>query len=215
MMFDILMALPARIYNFLLALFLSSLSVYLFIHSGDIARDNAFDERVVQQTIVGGGVIIFLFFSRFQSVAGKFLKVLAYLLVGGAVVYMTADMQDKTLMVILRGIAGLVVAFGLFSFVSFTYFKNRDDDLKKNGWKLEAKSSGVSIDADEDTSFFVINFSAHNPHTGKDLLFKSEKLNFNPSDKLLDDQLFTVYVDRKNPKKYCFDEDAFSNLKQW
>jgi len=214
-MFDILMALPPKIYNFLLALLMSTLTIYLYIHSADIARDNAFDEMLVQQSIIAGAAVIFLFFSRFQSVAGKLLKLLAYLIVGVAVVYMTADMQDKNLMAILRGIAGLMVAFGLYGFVSFTYFKNRDEDLKKNGWKLEAEWSAVSIDADEDISFFVIKLSARHPQTGEDLLFKSERLNFNPSDKLLDGQLFTVYVDKKNPKKYCFDDDAFSNLRPW
>jgi len=212
-MFDILMALPPKVYNFLLALLMSSLSIYLFIHSSDIARDNALDEMMVQQAIISGAAVIFLFFSRFQSVVGKFLKALAYLIVGGFVVYMTADMQDKSLMVILRGVAGLMVAFGLYGFVSFAYFKNRDDELKKNGWKLEAKWSDVNLDADEDMSFYVIKFSARHPQTGETLYFKSERLNFNPSDKLEDGQVFTVYVDRNNPKKYCFDEDAFSNLR--
>jgi len=214
-MFDLLMALPPRIYNSLLALLMSSLSIYLFIHSADIARDNALDDALVQQSIIGGGAVIFLFFSRFQSVVGQFLKAFAYLVVGGVAIYMTADMQDKTLMAILRGITGLVVAFGFYGFISFTYFKNRDEDLKKNGWKLEAKWSDVGLDSDEDMSFYVIKLTARNPQTGKDLLFKSERLNFNPSDKLEKDQVFTVYVDKRNPKKYCFEDTAFNDLRPW
>lgn len=211
-MLDIIISLPPRVYNFLLALIMSSLAVYLFMHSADIAKDNAIDELLVKQIIVGGGLVIFFFLSRLQSVIGKFLRVLAYLVVGALVFYMTADMQDKTFVMIIRVIVGLMLAFGLYGFISFLFFKNRNEDLIKNGWQIDAKYKDVNLHSAEDSTWYVMKLLGRNPETGEELIFLSESLFFNPMDKIKEDQTFKVYVDKKNPKKYCFEEGAFSDL---
>ena len=211
-MFDILLSLPPRIYNFILAIFISSLAIYLFMHSGDIAKDNSIDELIVKQSIVGGGAVAFFFLSRLQSVVGKFLKVLAYLLVGAFVIKMTANMQDKTLLMIIRVIVGLVIAFVLYGFVSFVFFKNRNEELMKNGWKIDAKLKDVDLITGDGSSWYVARLTGRNPSTGADLTFKSEMLYFNPFDRINDEHIFTVYVDKRNPKKYCFEEGAFSSM---
>lgn len=211
-MLDILISLPPRVYNFLLGLFMSSLAVYLFMHSGDIAKDNSIDELIVKQAIVGGGAVVFFFLSRLQSVLGKFLRALAYLVVGAFVIYMTADVHDKTLLMIIRVTVGLVVAFGLYGVVSFVFFKDRNEELMKNGWKIGAKYQDVNLISGDESSWYIIKLTGRNPATGEELTFKSEILFFNPQNKIKENQIFTVYVDKKNPKKYCFEEGVFSNL---
>ena len=86
-MLDIIISLPPRIYNILLALFMSPLTIYLFMHSVDIAKDNSIDESMVKLYIVSSGVVVFFFLSRFESIVGKFLRVLAYLAIGAFVLY--------------------------------------------------------------------------------------------------------------------------------
>jgi len=214
-MFDILASLPPRVYNFLLTLFMSSLVIYFYLHSSDIAKEYSTDETVIQQIIVGAGTVVFFLLSRFESVVGKFLRVLAYIAVGIFVFYITADMQDKTFALIIRSMTGLVVAFGLYGFVSFVYFKDRNEELMKNGWQIDAKFKEVNLKSNEDSSFYVVKLVGRNPATGEELTFESEPIFYNPEDKIKDDQVFTVYVDRNKPQKYCFEEGAFAGLEYW
>ena len=208
-MLDIIISLPPRIYNILLALFMSPLTIYLFMHSVDIAKDNSIDESMVKLYIVSSGVVVFFFLSRFESIVGKFLRVLAYLAIGAFVLYVTMDMQDKTLLMIIRGIVALVVLFGMYGFISFVYFKNRNEELIKNGWKIDAVFKDVNLHSAEESSWYVIKMTGRNPETGEELTFLSDALSSNPTDKIKEDQIFTVYVDKNNPKKYSFKDGEF------
>lgn len=216
LLMDLIRCIPSRIYNFFLAVLMCVGGLYLFSHAGDIANEYSADKSDVEFYILSSAVVAFFFMSRFESVLGLFLKALAYVVAGVFVLYITSDMQDETALLIVRVVVGLVMAFGVYGFVSFAYLENKEKDLRKNGWKLDTIYQKTSLAfGGEDNSWYVIKTVGRDPSSGEELFFKSDAIGYNPTDKIVDDQIFVVYVDKKNPKRYYFDEEPLEQLRPY
>jgi len=84
------------------------------MHSADIKKENSIDESMVQQYFVVCGTIVFFFLRHLQSFFGKLLRALVYLVIAMFVIYMTADMQNQTLVTIIRVVVSVIVAFTVY-----------------------------------------------------------------------------------------------------
>ena len=206
LLLDLIRSIPARIYNALLAILMSSCMIFLYLNSDELVIGYEVDKRVAENYVLLGGVVIFFFFSRFESIFGQFLKALAYVLIGAFVVYATSDIQDETVLLMIRSIVGLVVAFGLYAFISSALNENKEDDLMKNGWKLETKVEEIIVHPGEEGNWYAIKTVGRSPSSGEELVFMSDDFIYNPDNKLSGDEKFIVYVDKNNPKRYFFDE---------
>lgn len=212
MLLDLINSIPSRIYNVILAILMCIGVVYLYSYAGDISQEYATDKSKIELYIVTIAVVVFFFLSRFQSVFGQFLKALAYVLLGIFVVYMTAGLQDETALLIIRAVVGLTVAFGLYAFIKSASLQIKQEDLKKNGWKLDTKYKETILRPGDEENWYAIETVGRSPATGEELFFMSDELFSNPADKIVEGDLFTVYVDKRNPKKYYFDEKSLKDL---
>ena len=212
-MLEIILSIPPRLYNSLLAILMSVCTIYLYLHAGEISEEYTTSKSIVESYIVLTGFIVFFFLTRFQSAIGKFFKALAYVIVGGSVIYITSELQDKTLLMIIRVIVGLVVAFGVYGFVSFVFVKNKEEHLLKNGWKLDTDYVGVDRHHNGEDFWYTIKTTARSPATGEELTFYSDEFFVNPEHNIDESKIFTVYVDKKNPKKYVFDMESYT--REW
>lgn len=214
LLMDLIHSIPSRIFNVILAVLMCVGGLYFFSHAGDIANEYSADKSDIEFYILSSTVVGFFFISRFESVFGRFLKALAYVVAGSFVLYITADLQDETALLIVRVVVGLVMAFGIYAFVSFAYLENKEEDLRKNGWKLDTKYQKTSLAfGGDNNSWYVIKTVGRDPSSGEELFFKSDAIGYNPADKIVDDQVFVVYVDKKNPKRYYFDEEPLEQLR--
>lgn len=213
LLFDLINSIPPRIYNFLLAVLMCFGVVYFYLHAGDIAEEYAAGKSDIEFYVVTSGVVVFFFLSRFQSIFGQFLKALAYVVSGAFVIYVTKDLQNETGVLIIRGIVGLTVAFGLYAFASRAFLQSKEEDLKKNGWKLDTKYLKTDLVSAEDSSWYVIETVGRDPSGGEELFFTSDMIASNPADKIVENEIFTVYVDKKNSKRYFFDEESLKHLR--
>jgi len=208
-MFEIILSIPPRIYNSLLAMLMFVCTVYLYLHAGEISEEYSTSLSIVESYIIAIGFVVFFFLSRFQNAIGKFFKALAYAIAGGFILYLTSDLQDRTLLMVIRVIVALVVAFGLYGFISFVFVKNKEDYLLKNGWKLDANYAGVDRHHSGEDYWYTIKAIARSPATGEELTFYSDEFFVNPENNVDEDKIFTIYVDKKNTKKYVFDVETY------
>ncbi|MCK5336453.1 MAG: hypothetical protein KAQ67_09825 [Gammaproteobacteria bacterium] len=158
-------------------------------------------------TVITVGLVLFGFFGHFDNYLGALLKLSSVLSICIAVVFLSRNIPDESIVRVIRIGAALMACLAVIVFLGFVYFKSRRNALIENGWLLETILQEVIYDHSDNFQNCRLKTTAKQPGNGEILTFISGLIVEIPSEKLDVGDVVKVYVDKKNPKRYLFDLD--------